>query len=237
MSFFDRQGIPESLVGDRAQAENGPGSREERILVMDKETAMKTTVIAIAIAYRSQTRITNLKRTCGYSETTRLSLSIRIRPLKCIHWCNWLRENGWRPMGSSKYGYSWRKGSITEAVDLSEIAMKMRKKRLGQEHKETLGSMGMLSLAYGLGARWKEAEELEVRVMETRKRVLGEKHPDTLGSMNNLAEVLSRQGKYEEAEEMHGQALALTEKVLRKEHPSTLTSMNNLAEVLSRQGH
>ena len=29
MSFFDRQGIPESLVRDRAQAENGPGSREE----------------------------------------------------------------------------------------------------------------------------------------------------------------------------------------------------------------
>ena len=76
------------------------------ILIMNKETATKTTVIAIAIVYRSQIRITNLKRIYGYSETTRLSLSIRIRSLKCIHWCNWLRENGWRPMGSSKYGSS-----------------------------------------------------------------------------------------------------------------------------------
>ena len=29
MSFFDRQGIPKSLVRDRAQAENRPGNREE----------------------------------------------------------------------------------------------------------------------------------------------------------------------------------------------------------------
>ena len=29
MSFFDRQGIPESLVRDGAQAENRPGSRKE----------------------------------------------------------------------------------------------------------------------------------------------------------------------------------------------------------------
>ena len=99
--------------------------------------------------------------------------------------------------------YSWRKGSITEAVDLSKIAMKMRKKRLGQEHKETLASMGMLSLAYGLEGQWKEAEELQVRVMKTMKRVLGKEHLDTLTSMNNLAVMLSRQGKYKETEEMH----------------------------------
>ena len=73
--------------------------------------------------------------------------------------------------------------------------MKMRKKKLDQEHKETLDSMGMLSLAYSSGGRWKKAEEPQVRVMETTKRVLGEEHPDTLTSMNNLALVLSRQCK------------------------------------------
>ena len=40
--------------------------------------------------------------------------------------------------------------------------MKVRKKILGQEHEETLSSMGMVSLAYSLGGRWTEAEELEV---------------------------------------------------------------------------
>ena len=52
------------------------------------------------------------------------------------------------------------KGNINEAVNLSFIAMKVRKKLLGQEHKETLNSMDMVGLAYSSGGRWKEAEEL-----------------------------------------------------------------------------
>ncbi len=83
--------------------------------------------------------------------------------------------------------YALRKGSITEAVDLSEIALKVRKKIHGQEHEETLSSMGMVGLAYNLGGRWEEAEELEVKVMETTKRLLGEEHPHTLTSIGNLA--------------------------------------------------
>ena len=49
--------------------------------------------------------------------------------------------------------YTCRKGSITEAIDLSETAMKVRKKILGQEHEETLSSMSMIGLAYSLGGR------------------------------------------------------------------------------------
>ena len=65
--------------------------------------------------------------------------------------------------------------------------MKVRKKLFGQEHEETLDSMDMVGVVYGLGGRWKEAEELQVQVMEIRKRVLGEEHPDTLSSIANLA--------------------------------------------------
>jgi hypothetical protein len=36
-------------------------------------------------------------------------------------------------------------------------------KTISQEHEETLSSMMMVELAYRLGGRWKEAEELQVR--------------------------------------------------------------------------
>jgi hypothetical protein len=55
--------------------------------------------------------------------------------------------------------------------------MEMSKRVLGDEHPDTLTSMGNLALTYSNQGRWKEAEELEVQVIETRKRVLGDEHP------------------------------------------------------------
>ena len=91
--------------------------------------------------------------------------------------------------------YVWSQGNITEAVDLSEKAMKVRGELLGQEHEETLDSISMAGLAYKLGGRWKEAEKLEVQVMEIRKTVLGEEHPSTLTSIGNLASIYWSQGR------------------------------------------
>jgi hypothetical protein len=48
-----------------------------------------------------------------------------------------------------------------------------RTRVLGQEHPDTLISIGNLALTYRNQGRWKEAEELEVLVVETRTRVLG----------------------------------------------------------------
>jgi hypothetical protein len=65
--------------------------------------------------------------------------------------------------------------------------MEIQKRVLGEEHLDTLESMGSLAITYGKQGRWKEAEELEVQVVETRKRVLGEEHLHTLRSIANLA--------------------------------------------------
>jgi len=142
-------------------------------------------------------------------------------------WASLLHKAAW---------YAWRTGSITEAVDLSEIAMKVRKKILGQEHKETLSSIGMVGLAYSLGGRWKEAEKLQLQVMETTKRVLGEEHPDTLSSIANLASTYWNQGRWKEAEELEVRVIETRKRVLGEEHPDTLSSIANLASTYRNQG-
>ena len=142
-------------------------------------------------------------------------------------WASLLHKAAW---------YAWRTGSITEAVDLSEIAMKVRKKILGQEHKETLSSIGMVGLAYSLGGRWKEAEKLQLQVMETTKRVLGEEHPDTLSSIANLASTYWNQGRWKEAEELEVRVIETRKRVLGEEHPDTLTSINNFTFILKDKG-
>jgi hypothetical protein len=79
---------------------------------------------------------------------------------------------------------------------MSVKTMMVRRNLYGQEHEETLNGMKMVGLAYKLGSRWEEAEELDVQVMETRKRVLAPQHPDTLTSMANLASTYQNQGRW-----------------------------------------
>ena len=132
--------------------------------------------------------------------------------------------------------YAWRRGNVADAEKMSTKAMKATTKMLGQDHEETLLSMGMVGLAYKLGGRWQEAEELEVQVMETMKRVLGAEHPSTLTSMGNLASTYMNQGRWQEAEELDVQVMETRKRVLGAEHPSTLTSMANLASTYMNQG-
>lgn len=142
-------------------------------------------------------------------------------------WASLLHNAAW---------YAWRKGNISEAVNLSEIATKVRKEILGQEHEETLSSINMLGQAYSLGGRWKEAEELQVQVMTTSKRVCGEEHPNTLTSIHNLALTYLYQGRWEEAEELQVRVIEISKRVVSEEHPYTLTSMSNLASTYMDQG-
>ncbi len=145
-----------------------------------------------------------------------------------------LRE--WASLLYNAAWYAWRKGSIIEAVEFSEMAMKVRKKILGQEHRETLDSMDMVGKAYSLGGRWTEAEELEVRVMEISKRVLGEEHPDTLMDIANLALTYHKQGRWKEAEELGVRVMEIRKRVLGEEHLNTLMGITNLASTYWNQG-
>ena len=62
-------------------------------------------------------------------------------------------------------------GRWKEAEELDVQVMQTRKRRLGEEHPDTLTSMANLasssSSSYRNQGHWKEAEELEVQVMQT----------------------------------------------------------------------
>lgn len=75
----------------------------------------------------------------------------------------------------------------------------MYKKKLGEDHPDTLTSMNNLASTYRNQGQWGAAEELEVQVLEMRKKRLREDHPDTLICMHNLAYTRKCQGRYTEA--------------------------------------
>ncbi|KAL6409280.1 hypothetical protein AUP68_05652 [Ilyonectria robusta] len=133
-------------------------------------------------------------------------------------------------------GFSHWDGQWSEAEELSAQALATRRQLLGEEHPDTLASMGRLALIFEERGRWKEAEELHLRKLEISKRVLGEQNLETLNTMVNLGFILGKQGKFREAEELQSQALGIQKRVVGKEHPDTLTSMSDLALTLKDQG-
>ena len=128
-------------------------------------------------------------------------------------------------------------GRYSESEELFVQVVETRKRVLGEEHPDTLKSIGNLASTFWSQGRWKEAEELDAQVLETRKRVLGDEHPSVLKSMANLASAFQNQGRWKEAEELFVQVMDTSKRVLGAEHPDTLASMNSLAFTLKSQSH
>ena len=127
-------------------------------------------------------------------------------------------------------------GLYEEAGVPQEQAVAIRRRLLGDDHPDTLGSvrsMGFVLLAQGNSA---EAEIYLREALEGGRRVLGGEHPDTLTSMNLLGLLLQAQGKLEEAELYYREALEKRRQALGDEHTDTLTSINNMGFLLQAQG-
>jgi tetratricopeptide (TPR) repeat protein len=266
MSFFDRQGIPESLLRDRYAADQ---DKEHADFDDDIYTLTSYSLVEISSANGSEFE---MHRLVQYSTKKWLELCSELEEWKARYatmmdssypvaqYDNWKVLHALFPHvqaavdcrpgeGEAKALESWasvlsKAAWYANAIGQHEVAKEMvrsglevREKVLGPEHLDTLASMSNLALVLNSQGKYKEAEAMNRETLERRERVLGPEHPDTLTSMNNLASMLKSQGKYEEAEAMNRETLALREKVLGPEHPDTPTSVNNLACLLARRHH
>jgi tetratricopeptide (TPR) repeat protein len=113
---------------------------------------------------------------------------------------------------------------------------KQRILTLGQDHPDTLRSMGNLAMTYRAQGRLVEAEELQMRVTERTIIYLGEDHPGALASMHNLASTYWNRGRMSEAAELQVKVMEGMIAKLGEDHPDTLKSMGNLALTYRGQG-
>ena len=130
----------------------------------------------------------------------------------------------------------YHQGKYNEAIYLTEKALAIRKKVLGENNLDTATSLNNLALLYQSQGRYSEAEPLYKQALAIYKAQLGDNHPSTATSLNNLAELYRKQGRYSEAEPLYQQALAIQKKQLGDNHPNTATSLNNLATLYQSQG-
>jgi tetratricopeptide (TPR) repeat protein len=124
--------------------------------------------------------------------------------------------------------YSQR-GKYGQAEALHSKTLEIRRRVLGGEHPDTLGSMHNLALVYSQRGKYGQAEALFSQTVEIKRRVLGPEHRSTLGTLAESAFMYQREGKYGLAETQGTQALAGLRRALGPEHPDTMESVADLA--------
>ena len=126
--------------------------------------------------------------------------------------------------------YIMEQGQELLAQEFFSEAQNLRKLYLGQDHEDTLTSMGLLGVSYSKsGPRFRyKAQELQLEVYERTRRVLGLSHRLTLKTMSRLAIGYNKEGNIEQCRELQMEVLQLLEQHFGAEHPDTLTEMSNL---------
>jgi len=127
-------------------------------------------------------------------------------------------------------------GLYEPATPLQEAALQTRRDELGDDHPDTLISIGNMGFLLQSQGKLTEAEPYYREALEGQRRVLGDDHPDTLRSIDNKARLLKAHGKFAEAETYVREALAGYRRILGDDHPNTLSSINNMGYLLHSQG-
>ncbi|KAJ7798198.1 hypothetical protein B0H14DRAFT_3157041 [Mycena olivaceomarginata] len=153
----------------------------------------------------------------------------------------------------------WEAGKYKQYEKLLEGVLEEQKQILGDNHPDTLCTIGSLASTYSDLGEHQKAKELNLTVLEKCKQVLGDNHPHTLRTMGSLARTHSDLGEHQKSKELyllvlegckqvldlgeHQKAKELNLTVLEKRkqvlgdnHPHTLDIIGNLANTYSNLG-
>ncbi|KAJ7735165.1 P-loop containing nucleoside triphosphate hydrolase protein [Mycena metata] len=130
----------------------------------------------------------------------------------------------------------WEGGKYKHAEELLEEVLQKQKQFLGEDHPDTLFTMGNLGNSYSALGEHQKAKELISVVLEKQKQFLGEDHPNTLFTMGNLANSYSALREHQRAQDLISVVLEKRKQVLGENHPHTLRAMRNLAISYSALG-
>jgi tetratricopeptide (TPR) repeat protein len=126
-------------------------------------------------------------------------------------------------------------GKHAQAEELFNQVLESRRRTLGEEHPDTLGSRYQVAELYFMQGKYTQAEELCKKTLGTMRRVLGDGNRNTLMSWHLLGGIQIGQHKYAEAESTLRDALAADEKA-GQERYYRYSTQSRLGASLTGQG-
>jgi CHAT domain-containing protein/tetratricopeptide (TPR) repeat protein len=130
----------------------------------------------------------------------------------------------------------WQQKRSKEALPLAREALAIRRKILGEKHRDYAQSLFNLAAQHVALQQSRQAESNYLRALAIYKEVLGQKHPEVAASMNDLADLYREMGEYARARTLYEQSLALRKELLGDKHPLYATSLNNLGLLYKDRG-
>ncbi|KAI8633501.1 P-loop containing nucleoside triphosphate hydrolase protein [Xylariaceae sp. FL1651] len=262
MSFFDRQGILESLELSDAFEEDIATLKDYCLIQTNAEGNVFEMHGLVQLATRRWLDATGEGKNFKSQYIGLMAQSFPTGHFE--NWSTWYRPDDkksqieWARLLYHGSWYAREQGRYTMSETMATMSRDMYETVLGPTHPDTLDSMEKLASIYWYQGQWNETEKTVLgpkhpdtlismnnlaatywnqgRWNEAEKTVLGPKHSDTVISMSNLASTYWNQGRWNEAELLNVQVLEISKTVLGPKHPDTLLSMNNLASTYWNQG-
>jgi CHAT domain-containing protein/tetratricopeptide (TPR) repeat protein len=130
----------------------------------------------------------------------------------------------------------WRAGKSDEALPLAQKVVEVRRRLLGEKHREVALSLLGLAAQYQALGKYARAEPLCREALAISKQVLGEGHPDYAFNLAQAGSLYKARGAYARAEALAEQALRVIQRAKGKEHPDCNFFLHNLAVMCQLRG-
>jgi tetratricopeptide (TPR) repeat protein len=124
---------------------------------------------------------------------------------------------------------------LNQAGECFARAHEIRRRRLGENHPETLRSQYSLGMIYEKQGDYAEAERIQREVLDRRRAIHEVDHIDVLHSMNYVARALQRQDRLDEAAQIYREILQRGQSRFGVEHPNVKWFRKNYLSLLQRQ--
>ena len=236
MSFFDRQGIPESLLRNRVEIgnryrdlENLNGNNEGH---EDEDSGLETSVTdefeddILMLRNYSFIFVNIDKTTFGMHRLVQLATRKWLEAHRQLEkWKQQYIKSLCAEFPAGKYE-NWAK--CRALFPHVQLALAQRPERDDSLREWALLLYNAAWYAWLRGSS-SDAEKMSVKSMKVRKKQLGQEDSETLSSQAMVALAYELGGRWKEAEELFVQVMETRKRVLGEEHPDTLTCMNNLA--------
>jgi tetratricopeptide (TPR) repeat protein len=243
MSFFDRQGIPETLIRNQG----GTGNRhkgEEAINTDGENSDSDNSMLEASVNDGFEEDVLTL-RDYSFITLTTDATTFDMHRLVQLATRKWLEEQGQLEMWKQQYINNLCTAFPTgEHENWAQCRTLYPHARLAlsqpPKSEESLRQWALL-LYRAAWYAWRQgslsdAGKLSMRSMKVRTKLLGREHKDTLSSMVMVGLATALAGRWTETEELGVQVMETSLRVLGEEHPDTLTSMGNLASTYRNQG-
>ncbi len=127
-------------------------------------------------------------------------------------------------------------GLYADSEKQMERALELRRRVLGEEHRDTLKSALELSEVYRREGKYEKSEVLLNRLLEVDRHQGRGNAQEAIAALHTLASLAGEgRGDWGRAEVLYRQVLEIERHVLGEADSVTLATMNNLAAVLARE--